>query len=69
MKELNESDLIDSLLKKISVLENKLEDKKRNITNLQYKYNIAIEGLKVIVESGDCGGIAEKTIEETDNIQ
>ena len=63
MKKLSEGDLIDSLLTKISMLENKLSKKEISITNLQSKYNIAIQGIKVIFESGDCGGIAEKTIE------
>ena len=68
MKELIEGDLVDSLLSKINILENQLNNKTKRITDLQYKYNIAVEGLKVIFESGDCGGIAEKTIEEIEHI-
>ena len=35
---------------------------------LTERYEIAIQGLKAICESGDCGGIAEKTLNEINNI-
>ena len=60
MIEQTKDEIIDSLMLKINSLESQ-------ISQISVKYDISIEGLKVILDAGDCGGIAEKTLEEINN--
>ena len=60
MIEPTKDEVIDSLMLKINALENRIK-------SISDKYNTTLEGLKVILDAGDCGGIAEKTLEEVNN--
>tara|TARA_Y100001963_G_scaffold103681_1_gene142764 strand:- start:1073 stop:1291 length:219 start_codon:yes stop_codon:yes gene_type:complete len=53
---------IDSLLMKVRGVSMVLDEVKK-------KYEIALQGLIAIRDSGDCGGIAEKTLDEIDNME
>ena len=68
MKEPTKDELLDDVLRKLSVIEAQLNDVSNKYNDVLGKYKTAIEGLKVILEAGDCGGIAEKTLEEINNI-
>ena len=71
MKELSEQELLELLNIKTKRIEDdlrRLTTTKDDLKKLTAKHDIAIQGLKAISESGDCGGIAEKTIKEINNI-
>jgi len=69
MIEMNKDEIIDCLNNKISQLESKLSSIRNDHDLLLEQHKIAMQGLEVIVESGDCGGISKKTIEEIEKIK
>ena len=64
---MDKKDIIDVLLTKISILEREAVENRNELDKLSKKHSIALQGLRVIVEAGDMGAIASKTIEEINN--
>tara|TARA_B100000519_G_C14152684_1_gene395330 strand:+ start:609 stop:797 length:189 start_codon:yes stop_codon:yes gene_type:complete len=62
MIEQSKNQIIDQLLVKINILENQ-------ITKLIDSNKILSLGIREIYDAGDCGKIAEKTLEELNNIK